>query len=278
MKILVTGATGKVGSRFVPRLLQLGHSVSILIRDDKKAESLKNLGAEVVIGDLSQPSSLPNAVENKDAVVHLAAFFRGATDQQAKEVNLDGTVAIANAAIKAKVKRFVFASTGRIYGQGHDRPASEIDPVQPIGAYPVTKLSAEKTLEELCAQQKMELSIFRLAFVYGERDPHISEVFPHLSQWHPAKRLHMVHHADVGQALLRGLAGNVTGVFNVADDAPITMGELRRLYHQNDPADSDDSKLANPWEGILSTLKIRECLGFRPIYPSFYSARDAGVL
>jgi nucleoside-diphosphate-sugar epimerase len=278
MKILVTGATGKVGSRFVPRLLQLGHSVYILIRDNKKAELLKNLGAEVVIGDLSQPSSLPNAVENKDAVVHLAAFFRGATDQQAKEVNLDGAVAIANAALKAKVKRFVFASTSNIYGQGHDRPASENDPVQPIHAYPATKLAAEKALQELCAQQKMELSIFRLAFVYGESDPHIPETFPYLSQWHPAKRLHMVHHADVGQALLRGLTGNVTGVFNVADDAPITIGELRRFYHQSDPSDIDDSKLVNPWEGILSTLRIRDLLGFRPIYPSFYSARDAGVL
>jgi nucleoside-diphosphate-sugar epimerase len=278
MKILVTGATGKVGSRFVPRLLQRGHSVHILLRDSKKSEYLKNMGAEVIIGDLSHPPSLPAAVENKDAVVHLAAFFRGATDQQAKEVNLDGAAALANAALDANVKRFVFASTSRIYGPGHNRPASENDPAQPIGAYPATKFAAEKALEEICARQKMELSIFRLAFVYGENDPHIPEIFPFLSQWHPARRFHMVHHVDVGQALLRGLSGNAAGIFNVADDAPITIGELRRFYRQNDPPEIDDSTLINPWEGILNTSKIRESLGFRPIYPSFYSALDAGTL
>ena len=118
MKILVTGATGKIGSRFVPRLLQRGHNVRILARDEKKAELLKQLGAEIVVGDLLHPPTLPNAVQNMDAVIHLGAFFRGATDEQAKAVNLDGTLALAHAALKAGIQHFVFASTNLVYGQG----------------------------------------------------------------------------------------------------------------------------------------------------------------
>ena len=52
MKILITGATGKVGSRFVPRMLAKGHDVRILVRDAAKASALAELGARVVIGDL----------------------------------------------------------------------------------------------------------------------------------------------------------------------------------------------------------------------------------
>jgi uncharacterized protein YbjT (DUF2867 family) len=59
MKILVTGATGKVGSRFVPRLLAKGHDVSILVRDAAKASALAELGVRVVTGDLFNPDTLP---------------------------------------------------------------------------------------------------------------------------------------------------------------------------------------------------------------------------
>src|SRR6266540_4507796 len=152
MKILVTGATGKIGNRFVPRLLQHHHDVRILVRDENKVERLKNLGAEVVIGDLLQRTTLPNALQNVDTVIHLAAFFRGATDEQAKAVNFDGALALAHAALDAGAQRFVFASTNLVYGQGPNRPALEDDPAQPTLAYPATKIAAEQALRELAEE------------------------------------------------------------------------------------------------------------------------------
>lgn len=82
MKILVTGATGKVGSRLVPRLLAKGYNVSILVRDAIKASGLADLGAKVIKGDLYNPATLPNAVTGMDAVIHLAALFRTFTDNE----------------------------------------------------------------------------------------------------------------------------------------------------------------------------------------------------
>ena len=97
--------------------------------------------------------------------------------------------------------------------------------------------------------------------------------------WHPAKRLHMVHHADVAQALLRVISAKGIGeIYNVADDAPITISELRSFYKHPEPSNADDLQLLHPWEGIVNTLRIRDELGFRPLYPSFYVAREAGTL
>jgi len=82
----------------------------------------------------------------------------------------------------------------------------------------------------------------------------------------------------VGQALIRVVqtAGIDGRIYNVADDTPITTHELLSLHNQ--PVPTDFPPLDDPWDGIVDTLKIRDELGYRPLYPSFYSARDAGAL
>lgn len=107
----------------------------------------------------------------------------------------------------------------------------------------------------------------------------MQESLPLLRKWHPAKRLHLVHHADVSQALLRAVttAGIDGQIYNVADDAPVNLAELRRLHGLEDAHDVGTS-FTNPGELILDALRIRDELGFRPIYPSYYAARDAGAL
>ncbi len=281
MRMLITGATGRVGSRFTPRALQRGRTVRILVRRSDHAEHLRRLGAEVVEGDLAQPETLARAVAGMDAVVHLAAFFRGATEEQTRAVNTDGTLALAHAAMQAGVPRFVFVSTNLVYGSGQNRLAREDDPLQPVRAYPESKAAAEQALMELHRAHGLGLRVVRLAFVYGEGDPHLAEALPMVATWHPAKRLQMVHHADVSQALLMavtipGLDGRI---YNVADDAPLTVAELRQHLGQPEvPDGSSGEALTDPWEGLVSTLRLRDELGFRPIYPSLYTARDAGAL
>ena len=73
-------------------------------------------------------------------MVHCAAFFRGATPEQAQAVNELGTQHLASAARAASVKRFVFTSTGLVYGSNGGRLAREDDPCAPTAAYPVSKL------------------------------------------------------------------------------------------------------------------------------------------
>lgn len=127
MKILVTGATGKVGSRFVPRLLAKGYDVSILVRERSKAAELIRLGAKAITGDLYELATLPPAVAGMDAVIHLAALFRTFTDNEGiVKTNREGSIALALAAQEAGVKRFVFTSTANVYGSGYRRPARKM--------------------------------------------------------------------------------------------------------------------------------------------------------
>src|SRR3954470_6183444 len=152
MKILITGATGKVGSRLAKRLAQRGDHIRALVRDRTRAADLLGTEIELIQGDLLDTDSLAGAVRGVDAVVHCAAFFRGATAEQAHATNDVGTQHLANTARAASVKRFIFTSTGLVYGPSGGRAVAEDAPCAPLDGYPLSKLAAERfllALEEL---------------------------------------------------------------------------------------------------------------------------------
>jgi nucleoside-diphosphate-sugar epimerase len=286
MKILVTGATGKVGSRFVSRILAKGYDVRILVRDAAKASALAELGAKVVIGDLNSADTLPPAVKDIDAVIHIAAFFRSFTDNEGIiKTNHAGTVALANASIAAGVKRFIFTSTGNVYGSDNRRPSKEDDllNINDPRAYSSSKIAAENDLISLHKRTGFDVRVLRLGFVYGDRDPHIEEIIPVMKKWkrHSGYRMHMVHHLDVAQALtiLLNTDGLNGEIFNVADDAPISLYELVDSFGlAADTFDPTEGPLAEPFEGIMDISKLRNKTSFRPLVPSYYVARDLDIL
>ncbi|MDQ0601848.1 dihydroflavonol-4-reductase [Streptomyces canus] len=283
MLTLVTGTTGQVGRRFVPRLLAQARPgrVRVLVRDAERAEPFAGSGAEVVVGDLRDDGVLGKAVAGVDAVVNIAASFRGVPDDEAWAVNRDVAVALGRAALAAGVQRFVQVSTGLVYGLGRGRPLTEEDEIRPggemWGAYTESKAAAER---ELLALEGLDVRVGRLVFVYGEGDPHLAQSLMWARNWASAQRLQMVHHADVAQGLLRLLyAPGVAGrIYNISDDAPVTALELHELNGVEVPAELHDRTDPDPWLGITSTERIRRELGFRPLYPSVWSARDAGAL
>ena len=284
MTVLVTGATGKVGSRFVPRLLRGGIPVRVMVRRPDSAETLRALGAEVVQGDLLNRDSLCQALDGVETVVHLAAFFRGATPEETHTTNVSGTQALAEEAIRARVRRFVFASSNSVYGGGMNRPAREDDPPgKNLNPYASSKIEAERALSQSLRPAGIGLRVLRLAFVYGEGDPHIPEFLQILARTsfrNPARRLHMVHHADASQALARAVEAPALdgGVFNIADDAPITMLELAESVGRPELVQVESAEPFDPWEMIVNTSRARRELGFRPIYPSYASALEAGAV
>ncbi|MEU6505091.1 MULTISPECIES: NAD(P)-dependent oxidoreductase [unclassified Streptomyces] len=284
MLTLVTGTTGQVGRRFVPRLLaqtRPGERVRVLVRDAARGEPFAELGAEVVAGDLRDAEALGKAVAGVDTVLNIAASFRGVPDEEAWAVNRDAAVELGRAALASGVQRFVQVSTGLVYGKGRGRPVTEEDESRPggamWGAYPAAKAEAERAL---LAMDGMDVRVARLPFVYGEGDPHLPQSLRWAAGWAATQRLHMGHHADVAQGLLRilhapGIAGRI---YNIADDAPVTAVELHQLNGAEVPAALHDRTDPDPWLGIMSTERIRRELGYRPVYPSVYAARDAGAL
>ncbi|AHI01027.1 NAD-dependent epimerase/dehydratase family protein [Kutzneria albida] len=277
MRIFLTGASGRVGSRTLPRLNAYGHQVHALVRDPAQADGVRAAGGHPVVGDLLDPDSYRAALEGSDAVVHLAAVVREPEAERVHRANHEATLLLGRAALDAGIGRFVFASTTLVYPGGLGRPATEDTPPDPQpewGAYPVSKAAAERALLEL----HPGVRVLRLAFVYGEGDPHLAESLTWASHWPSHKRLHTVHHTDVAQAVLRALhAPGIDGrTYNVADESPVTAWELHALNGVPFPEGSPDP--ADPWHGISDTTRIRAELGFRPLYPSVWSAREAGAL
>jgi nucleoside-diphosphate-sugar epimerase len=213
--------------------------------------------------------------------VHLAAVLRSTDADEIRRANVEVTRRLADATLEAGVGRFVAASTTLVYPGGLGRPATEDDrpaPPPAWGVYPATKAEADQALLALHRDRGLGVRIVRFAFVYGEGDPHLAESLRWAGRWPGHQRLHLLHHADAAQAVARVLeAPGIDGrVYNAADEAPVTAVELHALNgvpFPNRPAGDPDL-----WHGIVDTTRIRRELGFRPWYPSVWSARDAGVL
>jgi nucleoside-diphosphate-sugar epimerase len=275
MKILITGATGKVGSRLTQRLTRHGHQVRALVRDPTRNVEGLGAAAELAQGDLLDTESLAAAVRGVDAVVHCAAFFRGATSEQAHSVNDLGTQHLANAARDASVKRFVFTSTGLVYGPNHGRPVREDDPCAPVDGYPQSKLAAERFL---LAREGLDVRVLRLPFVYGDGDPHIAEVVPIMRGFPPAQRMSIAHHADVAQAvaLVLGAASPTHRIYNLVDDEAPDLATLFASVGAP-PPDGSNAERARAFDALMDGRRIREDLGFKPQFRRLADAIAAGA-
>lgn len=286
--ILITGGTGKVGSRLIPRVLAQGEPVRALVRDPESeaALRLRAAGAELVVGDLAalDAAGFKDVVDGTSAVIHLAATFREMpTPERAAAVNTNASTALAEAALDAGVTRFVFASTNLVYGEGHSAPQNEQSELRQIawgGVYPESKIAAEKSLQDLRIRRGLDLRVVRLPFVYGDGDPHIEEFMTRPLDWHSSRRLQMVHHADVAQGVLlalraEGLAGEV---FNLADDSAATLAEIYRYVGRELTPEMAERAVTEPWFGIVENGKARRVLGWRPLYPTMWQAVDAGTM
>jgi UDP-glucose 4-epimerase len=269
--VLVTGASGLVGSRVLPRLAASGFDCRALVRRDLDLP----LGATAVRGDLGEPSSLQAAVEGVDAVVHLAALFRTDDEDAIWRANLDGTRHLIDAVRTYSLRaRFVMASTGNVYDTGAARPALETDTCSPTLAYPASKVAAENLLRD----SGLTWSILRLPFVYGDGDGHLASLgaLAHRFGLHPAHTYSVAHHRDVAAVIQLALTGALDErTVNVTDDAAVTVYEMAQLG--GNPVAASAEPLTDPWSGRMDGTLLRG-FGFRPTVPTIHSAAHDGLL
>lgn len=271
MTVLITGVTGLVGARLLPRLMEAGVPCRALVRNSKTLPA----GVEGLEGDILDPASLAPAVDGVDAIIHLAALLRTPDTDQIWRVNRDGTRNLIDAAkAHAPDARFIMASTGLVYNADGTYPAREDDACDPKMPYPASKLAAERLLVE----SGLNWSVQRFGFVYGDADQHIA-MLPRLAgmfKWHPANKLSMIHHRDIATAMILAVSGVMDQrIVNIVDEAPTTIYELTEIA--GDPIEPSGEPLSNPWFGHLDGALARR-LGFKPVVRTVHQSADEGSL
>lgn len=166
--ILVTGGTGFLGRAVVDALGAGGHAVRVLARRPVEGAAFGPT-AEVVLGDLRDAPSLDRAVAGAEAVVHAAAVLTLDAGGEAalRAVNVEGTRALAHAARRAGVRRFVHVSTAGVYGDDDRTPAREDSPARATRPYERSKRDAERALLDALAGTDVEWTVLRPAGIYG---------------------------------------------------------------------------------------------------------------
>src|SRR6188472_780152 len=123
MKAFVTGGTGFIGGRLIRKLRERGDDVVALVRSPEKANALRELGCELVEGDLSDDDAIRQGVQGCDAVFHVAAVYKvgipKSEHEAMREANVHGTERVLDAAVDAGVKRIVYVSTVGVFGNTH---------------------------------------------------------------------------------------------------------------------------------------------------------------
>lgn len=173
MKILVTGGTGFTGKALVRRLLDKGHQVVALdYKEGYKTDELRQWGAEVIIGSVTDPEVVARAMKGVKVVHHLAAAFRelNVPDRHYWEVNVGGTKNVVEAAHREGVHKFVYCSTCGVHGNVEHPPAGEDAPIRPADYYQQTKYEAEPIVLEYVGRG-LKATILRPAAIYGPGDP-----------------------------------------------------------------------------------------------------------
>lgn len=253
MKAVVTGGAGFIASHLVDRLIADGHSVRVL--DDfstGRPENLAHLARDPRLSlervDVSGEPRLRSLVEGADWVFHLAALADIVPSMERPmdyhRANVDGTVAILEAARHAGVRRFLYAASSSCYGIPDAYPTPETAPARPQYPYALTKLIGEQCVLHWSQLYRLPAISLRLFNVYGPRS-RTSGTYGAVFGVFLAQKLKRLPFtvvgdgtqsrdftfvADVADAFVTAAQSTIAGeVFNVGTGAPVSVNRLVEL-------------------------------------------------
>ena len=173
MNVLVTGGTGFTGSHLTRRMLERGHTVTVL--DNQKGldhEELEKAGARLLVGSVTDEDLLKRAVEGQELIYHLAAAFRRVNLPKSVywDTNVTAMRRLLELARDGGTRKVVYCSTQGVHGNVDNPPGNEDTPIEPEDYYQLTKYEGEKVALEF-VKDGMDITTLRPTAIYGPGDP-----------------------------------------------------------------------------------------------------------
>jgi len=236
VKIFVSGATGVVGRRAVPQLLELGHDITGMARSAAKADALRKAGARPTTADLFEKPTLREAVAGHEAVINLAthmpslnlsAFLPGAWAENDR-VRSVGSANLAEAAIAGGVRVFVQESFAPAYPDCGDRWIDETVALEPA-RYNRTLVDAERSAQRFTERGGTGI-VLRFGAFYGPDANQITNLIQSIrGGWapipgRPEAFFSSISHDDAATAVVAALQAGA-GTYNAIDDEPLRRRE-----------------------------------------------------
>lgn len=261
---MVNGAGGFLGSAVVETLCRAGWRVRATDLPESDLAPARQAAAEVIAADLLAPGAIPPLLHGVSQVVHLAGIFNYSLPYEVLyRANALLTERMAEAALAAKVRRFLHISSIAVYGRPRFLPMAESHPHNAANPYERSKQAGEEIVWRFC-RAGLPAVVLRPAGIYGPRSRYGQAAFMallsllrhtgvrRLPVMRGGPKMHHVHVRDVADAvalILQAPEDAVRGrAFNVADDRPLAQGELFRALM---PELDLEERFSYPWSTRL---------------------------
>ncbi|MBX9700532.1 MAG: NAD-dependent epimerase/dehydratase family protein [Acetobacteraceae bacterium] len=237
--VMLTGATGFLGSAIARALVARGHAVRALVREGTPRDVLEGVPVEYAPGDLTDMASIARAMRGCAAAIHCAADYRiwVPDPDRMRAVNVGGTEAMMRAALDAGLRRVVHVSSvATLKPRADGRPATEADaaaPEQAIGPYKRSKTEAERAVEALVAAEELPAVIVNPSTPIGPRDRRptptgrvILEAARGRMPAYVDTGLNLVHVDDCAAGCVAALDAGVVGERHILGGQDVPLGDL----------------------------------------------------
>ena len=294
-KVLVTGAEGFIGSHLTEELVRSGYSVRALVQynsrnhwgwiEDLPKDILSQI--EVETGDLRDPFLVERVVSGCSRVFHLGALiaipYSYVAPQEYVSTNVNGTLNVLQAALKAKVDQVIHTSTSEVYGTAQYVPIDEKHPLQGQSPYSASKIAADKMAESFYLSFGLPVTTIRPFNTYGPRQSAraviptiITQAFDQpeirLGSLSPVRDLTFVKDTARAFVMASKSPASIGEVINLGQESGVTVGELvekiQAIMGTRKPVVTDDQRIRPEKSEVMRLIadasKAKKILNWSP--------------
>jgi nucleoside-diphosphate-sugar epimerase len=277
MRVFLAGATGVIGRRLAPLLVNQGHEVTCLVRRDTDADAMRAMGADAAIADVFDAEALAGAVKSAapEVVMHQLTDLRAGSLAANADIRRTGTRNLVNAALAAGARRIVAQSIAWVY-RGGEEPATEHTPLDLDADEPRrTTVSGVAALEE-AVRELPERVVLRNGLLYGPGTWYAPEGLmadrAHRGELVATADVASFLHVEDAAAAAAAALDWPSGVVNICDDEPAAGHEwvpafARWVGAPAPPVDTETPRTG--WARGADNRYARRELGWTPVYRSW---------